>query len=174
MEGQEMAIVAVLTTRSSGVLAILASGVKLVRDTDSSRDVPPAMALSSAEVFRPDPPPLAVLRGALATGLPCYDAVVAEHVPLLPGGESCRSCGFVYSGRQVSPALILASAGFPLLADRVRIVPADREYGAVCELTVAVQRMGARLDVISERVAPFPAKKTWPASWWTRIAGFRR
>lgn len=81
-----------------------------------------AMALRSAEVFPPDPP-LAVLRGAPAAGVPSYDSVMAEHVPLFPGGESCRSCGFVYTDRQVCPALILAAAGYPVLADRVRTTP---------------------------------------------------
>lgn len=144
-----------------------------VSDVDAPVDVSLSIALASAEVFPPDPP-VAVLRGALATGVPSYEAVVAEHVPLLPGGESCRSCGFIYSDRRVCPAVILAAAGYPLLADRIRVIPVDREYVAVCELTVAVQRMGARLDVIGERVAPVPAKKARPASWWARIAGSRR
>lgn len=118
-----------------------------------------AVALSTAEVFPPDSP-VAVLRGALSIGAPSYDAVLAEHQPLAPGGESCRACGFVYSDRKVCPALILAAAGYPLLADRVRVTPnADRDYGALCELTVAVQRMGARLDVIGARVTTEPTGK---------------
>lgn len=122
-----------------------------------------AIALTSNEVFPPDPP-LAALRGALASGAPSYDAVIAEHVPLAADGESCRSCGFVYTDRRVCPAVILATAGYALLADRIRVVPVDREYGALCELAVAVQRMDARLDLIGARVASVPAKN----SRWTR------
>lgn len=137
-------------------------------------NIHPAIAMTSAEVFPPDPP-VTVLRGALASGVPSYDSVIAEHVPVQPGGESCRSCGFVFTDSRVCPALILAAAGYPVLADRVRVVPAaDREYGALCELTVEVARMGARLEVIGARVAPVPAKKTRPVSWWAWLAGPRR
>ena len=52
-------------------------------------------------MFPPPEPPVVVLRGALAAGTPSYDAVLAEHVPLMPGGESCRSCGFVYTGQRI-------------------------------------------------------------------------
>lgn len=131
--------------------------------------------MRSAEVF-PSDLPVAVLDGALAAGEPSYDAVVAEHVPLMPGGESCRSCGFIYTDRRVCPALILATAGFPVLADRIRVVPAaDREYGALCELTAAVARMGARLDVIGSRVGDVtPVKRKRPVTWLARRVGFRR
>ena len=99
-----------------------------------------AMAMSSAEVFPPDPP-VAVLRGGLEAGVPSYDAVIAEHVPLLPGGDSCRACGFVYTDPRVCPALILA---------------ADREFGALCEQ----QWMAVRLDVIGVQVtADLPSTK---------------
>jgi hypothetical protein len=132
------------------------------------------VALSSDEVFPPDPP-VAVLSGALACGVPSYDAVIAEHVPLQPGSQSCRSCGFVYTDQQVCPALILAAAGYPLLADRIRIVPAaDPDHRAVCELTVAVQRMDARLDVIGAQVAPIPATNRPRARRWARLVGPRR
>ena len=116
-----------------------------------------AMAMSSAEVFPPGPP-VAVLRGGLAVGVPSYDAVMAEHVPLLPGGDSCRACGSVYPDRPGCPALILA---------------ADREFGALCELTVAVQRMAVWLDVIGAQVAADmpPAKRQ---RRWARIVGPRR
>lgn len=100
-----------------------------------------AVALSTAEVFVPEPP-VAVLGGGI--GSPSYDAVLAEHQPLAPGGDSCRACGFVYTDRRVCPAVILAVAGCPVLA--------DREYGALCELSVAMQRMGSRLDAIGARV----------------------
>ncbi len=97
--------------------------------------------------------PVAVLHGGLAVGVPSYDAVLAEHGPHFPGADSCRACGFVYTDHPICPAVILAQAGFADLADRVRVVPeADREYGALCELAVAVQRMGARLDVIGASV----------------------
>ena len=104
---------------------------------------------------------VAVLRGALAVGVPSHDVVLAEHTPLMPGGGSCRACGFVYTDHPACPAVILAEAGFADVADRVRVVPhADREYGALCELTVAVERMGARLDVIGAFVLPAtPAPK---------------
>jgi hypothetical protein len=104
---------------------------------------------------RPAGAPVTVLRGGLAVGVPSYDAVLAEHGPALPGGGSCRACGFVYADHRVCPAVILAEAGFADLADRVRPVPeADRDYGALCELTVEVQRMAARLDVIGAHVLP--------------------
>ena len=95
---------------------------------------------------------------------------------MAPGGASCRSCGCVYTDRQVCPALILAAAGYPELADRVRVVPdADREYGALCELTVAVQRMGARLDVIGASVAAAtPRTKARAARRWGRLVGSRK
>lgn len=111
------------------------------------------------------------MRGALASGVPSYDAVVVEHVPLLPGGGSCRSCGFVYGDRMVCPALVLAAAGYPVLADRIRIVPAaDPDHRDLCELTVAMERMGARLDVIGSRIAPAPARRRR----WARLANRRR
>lgn len=141
------------------------------RDPSSSHA---AIALSSAEVFPPEPP-VAVLSGAMAAGIPSYDAVFAEHVPQVPGGESCRSCGFVYSDRKVCPALILAAAGYPILADRVRVVPeADREYGALCELIVAVQRMDARLDVIGARVTAETNGETRPVRQRVWRIGRRR
>jgi hypothetical protein len=98
---------------------------------------------------------VAVLAGALAVGDPSYDAVLAEHTPLMADGESCRACGFVYTGRPAYPAVILAEAGHADLADRVRVVPeGNRDYGVLCELTVPVERMGARLDVIGAHVLP--------------------
>ena len=111
--------------------------------------------------------PVAVLRGALAVGVPSSDAVLAEHTPLMPGGGSCRACGFVYTDHPACPAVILAEAGFADFADRVRVVPqADREYGALCELTVAVQRMAVRLDVIGAQVTadmpPTKRQRRWP------------
>ena len=108
---------------------------------------------------------------------PSYDAVTAEHVPQQPGGGSCRACGFVYTDQQVCPALILAAAGYPVLADRVRVAPAaDREYGALCELTVAVERMDARLDMIGARVTAIDSAgtKKQPACRWARLLGRRR
>lgn len=94
-----------------------------VSDGNASGSAQPAVALTSAEVFPADPP-VVVLRGGLAVGVPCYDAVAVEHLPLMPGGDSCRACGFVYTDRRVCPALILAAAGYPVLADRVRVLPA--------------------------------------------------
>lgn len=140
----------------------------------SRRPVPGAAALPSTQVF-PSDPPVAALCGGLAVGTPSYDAVMAEHQPLSPGGESCRACGFVYTDRRVCPAVILAAAGYPVLADRVRIVPAaDREYGALCELTGAVQRMSARLDVIGSRVsAHSPDGKRGLLRRWSRLVGKR-
>jgi len=118
---------------------------------------------------------MAVLDGGLALGTPSYDAVLAEHVPVMPGGGSCRSCGCVYTDLPVCPALILAAAGYPDLADRIRVVPdADREYGALCELTVAVERMGARLDIIGASVAAAtPGKQPRAARRWGRLVGSR-
>ena len=133
-------------------------------------------ALSSGEVFPPDPPDLpvvAVLSGALAVGRSSYDAVIAEHVPLMPRGESCRSCGFVYTERRICPALILAMAGHPVLADRIRLIPeADPDHRAMCELTVAVERMSAQLNVLGARTTPTSAPKT--RRWWVRLPGPRR
>ena len=97
---------------------------------------------------------VAAVGNGLAVGVPSYDAVLAEHTPRMPGGTSCRACGFVYIDQPTCPALVLAEAGFAEMADRVRVVPAaDRGYGALCELTVEVQRMGARLEVIAASVA---------------------
>lgn len=129
-------------------------------------------ALSSLEVFPPDPAAV-VSRGGLAVGVASYDVVMAEHVPLMPGGESCRACGFVYGRQRVCPAQILAAAGYPVLADRIRVVPAsDPEQRAVAELTVAVQRMDARLDMISARVLAVPVKRPL-ARWLARLADTR-
>ena len=134
----------------------------------------PAVALTSEQVFPPDPL-VAVLGGALAVGLPSYDAVLAEHVPLQPSGGSCRACGFVYTDRRVCPASILAAAGYPLLADRIRMAPAgNREYSALCELTVEVQRMGARLDVIGTQVNTATSMKRPRRTPWARTLGRRR
>ena len=143
-----------------------------VSDSDSPATVQPAVAMASAEVFPPEPP-VAVLRGGLAVGVPSYEAVLAEHVPLMPGGGSCRACGFVYTDQRACPALILAAAGHPDLADRIRIVPAaDPDYRALCELTVAVERMDARLDLIGARVADIaPEQKARPVRRWARIVG---
>lgn len=116
---------------------------------------------------------MVVVRGGLAVGTSSYDVVMAEHAPLMPGGESCRSCGFVYTGRQVCPALILAVAGYPALADRIQIVPTDREYSALCELSVAVARMEARLDVIGSRVTAAAPGQKKRHSWWARIVSSR-
>jgi hypothetical protein len=117
--------------------------------------------------------PVAVLRGGLAIGVPSSDAVLAEHGPLLPGGGSCRACGFVYTDHSACPAVILAEAGFAELADRVRPVPeADREYAALCELSVEVQRMAARLDVIGAHVLPAtPARRPRHRARSRRIFG---
>lgn len=99
--------------------------------------------------------PTAAVGGALAVGVPSYDAVLAEHAPVpAPDGGWCRACGFVYVDEDLCPAVILAEAGFPQLAGRVRVVPeTDREYVALCELTVVVERMGARLEAIGVAVA---------------------
>lgn len=119
---------------------------------------------------------MTVLRGALAVGVPSYEAVLAEHTPHMPGAASCRSCGFVYTDRPLCPAVILAKAGYPVLADRVRVAPAaDPDYRALCELTVAVERMDARLNVIGARVASeMPVKRRHPARRWARLIGARR
>jgi hypothetical protein len=106
--------------------------------------------------------PTAAVGGALAVGVPSYDAVLAEHTPApSPDGGWCRACGFAYLDEDLCPAVILAEAGFPQLADRVRVVPeTDREHGALCELTVAVKRMGAQLEAIGAAVAAAaPARK---------------
>ena len=131
-----------------------------------------ARALRSVEVFPADQP-VAVLSGALAAGAPMEAVVLAEHVPLLPGGEPCRACRFVYAGQLVCPALLLAVAGCPLLADRVRqVLAADRRYGPSCESTIAVQRMDARVDVIGARVtAGAPARLTRPRSLYAWFRG---
>lgn len=113
--------------------------------------------------------PVALLRGGLAVGGPSYDAVIAEHTPLRPGAESCRACGFVYTDWPACPAVILAEAGCAELADRVRVVPvADREYGALCELTVAMQRMAARLDVIAATGIAAPSRLSRRRRTWIR------
>lgn len=145
-------------------------------EVESRSSAPGAFALSSSQVVPADPP-VAVVGGALSVGSPSYDAVTAEHEPLSPGGDSCRSCGFVYTDGRVCPAVILAAAGYPVLADRIRIPPAaDREYSALCELTVAVQRMSARLDVIGASVAAH-SPNCWPPDGkrrllrrWSRLA----
>jgi hypothetical protein len=117
--------------------------------------------------------PVAALRGGLAVGVPSYDAVLAEHGPERPDGGSCRACGFVYADHPACPAVILAEAGFAELADRVRPVPeADREYAALCELSVEVQRMAARLDVIGAHVLPAtPARRPRHRARSRRIFG---
>jgi len=117
-----------------------------------------------------------VLRGGLAVGLSSYDTVMAEHAPQLPRGESCRACGFVYAGQSACPAVILAEAGHADVADRVKIVPqADPEYGALCELTVAVERLGARVDVIGASIsAVSPVTKARRRRLWPRLVVSRR
>lgn len=91
----------------------------------------------------------------LTGGAPSYEAVLAEHGPQRPGGESCRKCGFLYTDQSACPAVILAQAGFADLADRIRVVPqADPDHGTLCELTVTVERMAARLDVIGAHILP--------------------
>lgn len=108
------------------------------------------------------------LGGGLAIGEPTYDAVMAEHTPQTPGGQSCRACGFVYTDERACPAVILAEAGFAHLAERVRAVPAaDREYGALCELAVEVQRLVARFDVLGASVTTVAsvAKVRRPRRW---------
>jgi hypothetical protein len=84
---------------------------------------------------------------------PSYDVVLAEHGPEVPGGESCRKCGFFYTDHPACPAVILAQAGFADLTDRIRVVPqTDPDHRALCELTVTVERMAARLDVIGAHI----------------------
>ena len=85
-------------------------------------------------------PPAAALREAMAAGVPSYDAVIAEHAPLMPGGGSCRSWGFVYTNRPVCPAAILARAGYPVLADRVRVNLIGARIGSLRRCT----RVGGR------------------------------
>jgi len=94
----------------------------------------------------------------------------------MPGGDSCRACGFVYTDRRVCPAVILAAAGYPVLADRIRIVPAaDPDHRAVCELTAAVERMDARLDLIGATVAEAEfntPKRSRSVRRWARVVSF--
>jgi len=96
---------------------------RAIHDRATVRAERPAMALRSEQVFPQESPPVpvAVAGGGLSVGVPSCDAVLAEHAPQEPGGGSCRACGFVYTDQQVCPALILAAAGYPFLADRVRV-----------------------------------------------------
>jgi hypothetical protein len=95
----------------------------------------------------------AVLNGALAQGEPSYDAVLAEHGPVRPGGDTCRACGFVYTDDDaVCPAVVLAEAGHAELADRVRPVAARDRGSRLDWIEVGVQRLDHRVHAIGARV----------------------
>jgi hypothetical protein len=73
-----------------------------------------------------------------------YDAVLAEHGPEMPAGESCRACGFVYTDQHEDcPAVILAEAGFAR-AGRLGAAGAGGRPGLHDDAEVAGEKGGGR------------------------------
>jgi hypothetical protein len=95
----------------------------------------------------------AVVGGALATGAPSAEAVLSEHTPVQPGGHACRACGHVYSDElPVCPAVVAAQAGYPGVADRMRLDQVDDQVTALEALQVGQERIEARIDALAEAV----------------------
>jgi hypothetical protein len=116
-----------------------------------------------------------VLAGAIAVGEPRADAVLAEHQPMLPGGEVCR-CGWMYRGGvQECPAVLLARAGLAEIAGSVRILDAsdDPVVNAIDRVEVEMERLAAVVDRLSVVVDGHAAAiddlcsepVRWPG-WW--------
>lgn len=94
-----------------------------------------------------------VLNGAVATGSPSADAVLTEHTPVEPGGHACRACGHVYShDLPVCPAVLAARAGYPDVADRLRLVDVDGQVTALEAMQVGQERLEARVDALAGTV----------------------
>jgi len=89
------------------------------------------------------------LGGALAVGAPSAEAVLSEHTPVQPGGHACRACGHVYSDElPVCPAVVATQAGYPSVADRMRL----DQVTALEALQVGQERIEARIDALAEAV----------------------
>lgn len=94
--------------------------------------------------------PTTVLGGAFAAGAPSTDAVLAEHVAVQPGEQVCRACGHVYSDElPVCPAVLAAQAGYPGVADRMRMVQPSDQVSPLQALQLAHERLEARVDALA-------------------------
>ncbi len=117
--------------------------------------VPGEVELAGTAVHRNGGPGMTatVVGGALAMGAPSAEAVLSEHTPVQPGGHVCRACGHVYSDElPVCPAVVAAQAGYPGVADRMRLDQVDDQVTALQALQVGQERIEARIDGLAEAV----------------------